>query len=273
MLSVCDQASTNANTINSLIYPNSQSTTIPQTGALLKYKVNGRNMIHCFDPSHLIKSVRNNLETKDLRHFIGDRWEKGLSTDSFFGKEQTASWNHIEDLYKKHSLSPESDLLKLTQEHIKPNKDKMRVSVAAQVFSNTTGKCMAKFIEKGILPPDFNDTTKMLYFMNDLFDSINGCEKDKRNALLGAVTSNSHHFEFWEYALSMLPKMHFVDKVTNERNNRSSVLKKFESTIRGYREVSKICFNSNIEKVDLRYFVNSFCLFSLSSINYVSLRR
>lgn len=222
-----------------------------QTGGLLEYQINDHKMIHCYDPSHLIKVVRNNFETKNLAHFIAKRWQTGDGEN--FGSLQIAAWNDLQELYELDRRSTQRRLPKLTDEHLKPEKFKMKVSYATQVFSATFGSVMFHYIEQRILPPHFTSTAQLLLYMNDLFDSINGTDRYV-DTLKSAVTPKSIHFEFWEYALSMLQNMFFVDKQTGERNNRSSVLKKFESTIRGYMEISNICFANGIAKVNIRYF-------------------
>lgn len=248
LMSVCDQSNTNASAINDLV----KSPSLQQTGCLLKYTINGKTIIHCYDPSHLIKSIRNNLETKNLEHYIGERWRKGRK-GGHNGTLQIATWNDIQALFRKDLHSTERAVPKLTEEHLRPIKQKMKVSTATQVFSNTSGSAMSRFCQKGLLPPHSTRTAKFLLFVNDLFDSINCCENDTGSVLRSPVTDDSPHFEFWNYALAELPRMSYVDKETGEPNNRSSVLKKLESTIRGYRQISKMCLDSGIEKVNIRY--------------------
>ncbi|XP_037049980.1 uncharacterized protein LOC119084205 isoform X2 [Bradysia coprophila] len=252
ILSVCDTCNVNANTVNELVYPRANQT--QQTGQLLQYKVNGHRIIHTYDPSHLIKVIRNNFEVKNVAHFISERWQPGCA--DYAGSIQIAAWDDINQLYRMDIRAVRSVLPKLTDEHLKPNKLKMKVSVATQVFSNTCGTVMLECVDNGKVPEDFATTARFILFVNDLFDSINGCDKYPVDSLKSAVTPMSIHSEFWEYALVMLENMFFVDKGTGERNNRSSVLKKFESTIRGYQDVARTCFQAGIPKLEIRYHVN-----------------
>ncbi|KAG4074956.1 hypothetical protein HA402_014535 [Bradysia odoriphaga] len=247
IMSVCDTCSTNANAVNGLVHPSATST--KQTGDLLMYKINGHQIIHCYDPSHLIKAVRNNFQTKNLAHFVAKRWE--LNDDKFDGPLQIATWDDVYELFRKDFRSPQRQLIKLTDEHLNPSKLKMKVSIATQVFSNACGTVMLEYVENGKLPEHCTSTAHLLLFMNDLFDSVNGSIKNPTGTLKSAVTPESMHFQFWDYALLMLENMFFVDKLTGERNNKSSVLKKFESTLRGYLEVAKRCFNSNITDLNI----------------------
>lgn len=183
-------------------------------------------------------------------HFIPERWPTDNKNN--IGSQQIASWDHILALYQMDSQSAQRRLPKLTDEHLAPNKLKMKVSLATQIFSNTCGTFMLRCIEQNKLPKHFADTAKLLLFFNDLLDSMNGSEEED-DTVKSAVIANSVHFDFWEYALSILPKMSFVDKFTGEINNRSSVLKKTESTVRGYKEFAKTCDKLNIAKVSIRY--------------------
>jgi hypothetical protein len=198
--------------------------------------------------------VRNNFETKNLGHFISKRWQAGDKDN--FGSLQFAAWDDLDELYRMDLRSTKRRLPKLSEEHLKPSKLKMKVSLATQVFSNTCGTVMLRYIEKGVLPKHFTSTAQLLLFMNDLFDSLNGSENHPGDSLLSAVTANSIHFEFWDYALSLLPNMFFVDKYTGERNNGSSCLLRIESTIRGYKELANKCFSMNIPKINIRYLIS-----------------
>lgn len=251
ILSVCDTCNTNAKTVNELVYPNEHRTT--QSGDLLQYKINGQLITHTYDPSHLIKVVRNNLQLKNIAHFVTVRWTPGLK--EFDESLQIATWDDIDQLYRMDLSSIRRMVPKLTEEHLKPNKLKMKVSVATQVFSNTCGTYMLDCAKGGILPKDYLSTANFVLFMNDLFDSVNGSNSNNKpdKPLKDAVKPHSLHFEFWEHALLMLGNMFFVEKTDGQRNNRSSVLQKFESTVRGYREVSNICFKEGIPKLNIRY--------------------
>lgn len=185
ILTVCDTTNTNATAVNALVSPNGPSQAkkqaARQTGALMKYTINGRQIIHCWDPSHLIKVVRNNLEVKNIAHFISKRWQSG--DEETIGQMQIATWDHLQTLFEIDNRLPQRRL-KLTDEHLKPSKYKMKVSHAAQVFSATCGNTMLEYVEKGIIKnKHFCHTAQLLLFMNDLFDSINGSEKNGDSTL------------------------------------------------------------------------------------------
>lgn len=175
-----------------------------------------------------------------------------MGETNIVGSSQTCSWDHIFELYRMDTQSTQRLLPKLSDEHLAPKKLKMKVSLATQVFSSTCGSVMLNCIQQNKQPKHFAGTAQVLLFMNDVFDSMNGSEHLNGDTLKCAVKTNSIHFSFWEYALTILSKISFITKSDGKVNNRSSVLKKLESTIRGYVEFSKICLRSGISKVSIR---------------------
>lgn len=233
-------------------------------GGLLSYKIHGITIIHCFDPPHLIKGIRNNLITKTLRHRITKRWSSSAIDpirNTKVQRPRNAKWDHVDRLYRLTLQASTKTLLKLSPEHINPNKSKMKVNVATQVFSQTCGRLMLKYADGQKLPKNYSDTGEVLLFFNDLFDSMNGSHEHEANSLKGAVTANSLHFAFWDYALKVLSEMNFYDKITGKLTNRTSVLKHFQSTIRGYVEICRKCLKLNMQGISLRCILFSFYYF------------
>lgn len=253
MMSTCDQVGINGAAIHELIDPNRPNQKF--TGELLKYCIDGVSIIHGFDLPHLIKVVRNNLYSKDLKHYISDRWNVS-STDyaiSEYDESYIASWDDVEDTYLLDLQGTERLLKKITDEHINPNKSKMKVCVATQVLSETFGKVMLNYSEKSLLPRDCTGTAQVILFFNDLFDSLNGGGPPQDGSLKGSINENSIHFSYWNYAIEMLSNMHYVDKETGKINNRSSVIFKFISTIKCFIEITKLCLNMKMKEISLRY--------------------
>lgn len=254
--SVCDQVNTNVSAINALMGSKSKTITKGKVddGQLLIYKLRDTNIIHCYDVPHLIKGTRNNLQTKYLCHSVFKRWNRSDSnstSDANKNNELIASWDDVKDVYDLNLKGSQKLLPKITPEHIDPRKLKMKVSVATQVFSQTYGKVMLHCSEKKQLPGDCSGTAHILIFFNDLFDSMNGSSTVK-NELNSPVTKSSAHFRYWEYAVNMLSKMKFIDKVTGKATYRSKNVQNWQSTIRGYCELSKICLNLGMTGVALR---------------------
>lgn len=135
---VCDQGSTNQAAINCL---KEETKNIIQNteNSYMGFLVGGKEIVCLFDPPHLLKCVRNNLLTKNISY----NWK---------GEEQVASWDDIQTLYsfdKENEIHGLRMLPKLTEAHVMPQKiKKMRVSIAAQVFSQrvaATMRLMANF--------------------------------------------------------------------------------------------------------------------------------
>lgn len=261
MLSTCDQASTNIKAINQLIdHTKKRSTTA--TGCLLTYTIGNQNIIHCWDPPHLIKGVRNNLMTKKLVHHLTKRWnvDQTVSTE-----RRLASWKHIRESYRRISKSS-IRTVKITPEHLDPVKSKMRVGLAAQIFSEKFGNTIHQLCGNRSLPQRFTDTAEVLLFFNDIFDSVNGAHTSGKNELRSSVKKDSVHFEFWRYALRMLSKMNFLDPKTGKPTKKTYVIQHFQSTIRGYMEMCKKCFELNVPEIALRYVYSQLCASTYSTI-------
>ncbi len=254
MMSVCDQVQVNASAVRQLVDPKLPSSK-PLTG-LLKYKIGTSTIIHCYDPPHIIKGIRNNLMTKYLKHRVVNRWDVNQCDLKNTKKTRArwASWDHVERFYDWSNGASVKLLEKITPEHIKPEKLKMKVNVATQIFSQTVGNMMLKYGHEKDLPKNLSDTAEILLFFNDVFDSINGSFLSGDNELKGPVTENSLHFVFWNYALKMLSDMQFIDPTNGQQTNRTSIIKKLESTILGFIEICRRCLNLNIEQIAIRYF-------------------
>lgn len=108
---------------------------------LMGFYVNQQEVVHLYDPPHLLKCVRNNL----LMHNCKFTWKR---------KEQAASWNDIETLYDLDVGDSDTKMLnKLTDAHVRKNKiKKMKVKIAAQVFSHRVSSTMRGLLKHGKLP-------------------------------------------------------------------------------------------------------------------------
>ncbi|XP_022163982.1 uncharacterized protein LOC111029326 [Myzus persicae] len=106
---------------------------------------------------------------------------------------------------------------KLTDSHIYPDRlKKMKVSVAAQVFSQRVGSIMLMLSEwAGEQEDKLNiaaaDTAKLCLFIDKLFDSVNSSSTSvlPGKELRGAVFSTSAHWKFWNEAIQILESMKF----------------------------------------------------------------
>ncbi|XP_048477777.1 uncharacterized protein LOC119693658 [Plutella xylostella] len=175
-------------------------------GEVLKndiFEINGQQIIPLFDTPHLIKGIRNNLMTKNLKCQIDE-------------KIKIAKWEHIIKLHQENPAYKGIKLIKnLTEAHVDPKKlRKMKVKMATQVFSKTVGTNMGYLADKGILPIECKDTADILLFFDELFDSLNGSYDNSKKRcgkiLLKAVTPKSEHSKVWARAKKVLKTMKFV---------------------------------------------------------------
>lgn len=138
---VSDQGKTNVAAINNLLkITNQKIVSAGEVNTYVGYVVNNVEVLHIYDPPHLLKCVRNNLLTKDVT-FLKD------------GKKYRASWSYIVNLYeldKKNELLELRALPKLTDMHIYADKmKKMKVSSAAQIFSQRVASTMKLMCNHG----------------------------------------------------------------------------------------------------------------------------
>lgn len=132
LATVCDQGTTNVSAINELI----EERRVDYIRKNLNFKhqifeVNGKEIIPIFDTPHLIKGIRNNLITKNLKCIIED-------------EVKIAKWDHLIKLHEENPSYKGIRLIKnLTEAHIDPKKiPKMKVKMATQIFSQTVATSM-----------------------------------------------------------------------------------------------------------------------------------
>ena len=171
--SICDQGATNSAAINYLLKAtNDHCVRSNVDNNYQGYLIDDEEIIHLYDGPHLLKGIRNNLLNKNL-HFTQD------------GVKKVASWQHITDFYYlDQKMGNYNQCIKLTDEHIVPNKiKKMKVSKCAQVFSHTVAAALKSRAltsrdlnnsSEYYITPAASDTADVLEFFDKLFDSING---------------------------------------------------------------------------------------------------
>lgn len=133
---ICDQGASNMAAINMLLKETREvyiRTGKPYTEGF--FEMNNKKIFPLYDPPHLIKGIRNNLITKNLKY-------------QMTGKECVAKWSHIVALYNRCPGYKGVKLVpKLTSHHVVPALiPKMRVKHCTQVFSKSVGValgCMA----------------------------------------------------------------------------------------------------------------------------------
>lgn len=141
LTTVCDQRGTNSAAIKTL--KNETNGRCLQNNYENKYfgfEINNHEFIPLFDPPHLLKTIRNNLMTKDCI-FTKDN------------KIYKASWDHITRLYEfdiKNESCGLRTLPKLTEIHAITDKiKKMSVSIAAQTLSQRVAATLRLMADYG----------------------------------------------------------------------------------------------------------------------------
>lgn len=121
------------------------------------FEVDGQKVVVMYDTPHLMKSVRNNLLTKDLNY-----------------NNKIVSFDDLRKFYEIDSqrnprLAPKFDRKCL----IEGTFDKMNVSYVAHVFSATLASSMETLIELGELPQESINTSSCLRDLDTFFDTFN----------------------------------------------------------------------------------------------------
>lgn len=216
LASICDQGSTNLSAMRQLSIESGH-------GSDFIYKVNGREVIHLFDPPHLLKGVRNALLTKDIH----------------FGNK-IAKWSDILQFYQLDGITPDGKICpKLTDQHVNPEgSNKMKVRLATQVFSRSVYAGLTFATTCGALNAE--GTAEFVIFMDKLFNSLNGTLKSSK-PLNGPVTQKSQHGAFWAEAKLFLNKLSF--KKDGRDISPPPSVKNFIATIRNVQALWKIMIN------------------------------
>lgn len=168
-----------------------------------------------------------------------------------------ASWDVIRHAHQLDDVNPDFKILpKITDGHvIKEKMNKMKVSVAAQIFSRSMAAVLRSYARLGAdLGPEKSKavhTSDFLLFMDKLFDSVNGVSLQplKGKTLRTAVTKTSGHHEFWVNAIQVLKTM----VVLKPKGVVIPSIKNWIHTIQGYRYLwSKL--NEDIGILSIRNF-------------------
>lgn len=126
-----------------------------------KFEVDGEDVMVMFDPPHILKSIRNNLFSKNL---------------VFDGK--LVSFKHIRSLYNLDVENVPRLAPKFKRKSLLENPfDKMNVAAVTSVFSNTSSIAMTTYIETRHLPPEAAPTAEFMKEMDSFFDCYNSSDK------------------------------------------------------------------------------------------------
>lgn len=240
---VCDQGSSNVAAINQLEeqyrrFKAKKGLANDSTQIMLS----GMKIIPIFDPPHLLKCLRNNLLNKHL---------EVEPSEQVVGERHFAKWSHLELLHDL-DLYAETDnqrLWRMTKSHVdRRSIKKMKVKYAAQVFSRTCATFLAMAARYGCMtsagnrmPKEALHTSKLLVFINDLFDSVNGSSNvgERITDLRSTVTLTSKHRLFWADAQKKLQKMRFVNMDSLRPVRTIPCLANWNRTLDGFQRIWK----------------------------------
>lgn len=164
---VCDQGATNVSAMKQLGF----------TVEAPKIRIDGlqRDIHVIFDVPHLMKSVRNNLQSHDIS--IG---------------EKIISWKHIDAFYRIDKGHPIRLAPRLTDKHFDMSRAfKMKVRPAVQVMSHSVAAGMSIRIVTKELPPEAASTAEFIQQMDCLFDMLNSRKLNADKEARCAVTHDS----------------------------------------------------------------------------------
>jgi len=119
---VSDQGATNVAAINLLMKEaQNQKRLKPNLEIYEGYFIKEHQLLHVYNPPHLLKSIRNNLLTKNV-------------TFTWRGERQMAKWDYFVNTYEDLEIR---NLPKITEAHVYHDKmKKMKVSLASQNFQS-----------------------------------------------------------------------------------------------------------------------------------------
>jgi len=144
---------------------NQKSSINNEENRIIGFNIKSIEIVPVYDVPHLTNSIRNNMLDKDV-------------VFTWNGKEHYASWDHIIELYNIDKDNENYELRalpKLTENHVYPQKNKMKVCYATQVFSQrvaATMKLLSRPMYKNDKLMNSEGTVELLLFMEKTFDSV-----------------------------------------------------------------------------------------------------
>lgn len=162
------------------------------------FTVNGKEIVYLFDPPHLLKSTRNMFFK---HHFsIDDELTDNKYIIQFYNEDSKLNLR----------LAP-----KLTHAHINPGPfEKMRVYLAAQVFSESVAAGMNTHLELGKLPLESKCTINVIDKIDKLFDIFNSCKVPNSKSFRRPFKNTSMQIEHLSMMLSFFKKLKVISKIS-----------------------------------------------------------
>ena len=183
----------------------------------------GRKIFYLVDSPHIIKAIRNNLISYNF-HFNG----------------KTASWDDIKYIFEHDQQQTFRCCPKLTKQHLHPNGfQKMKVSLATQIFSQTVASALSTYIALGALPPSAIGTAELVSNLDNIFDCLNSSCLNSPKQYRKPISTNSAHHKFIEEMLQFISQIRVKDKNGKDVTSQLWCLKALKQTLNGIMEIWK----------------------------------
>jgi len=160
------------------------------------FQVDHKQIIYIFDPPHLLKSTRNMF----FKH-------------NFIVNNDVLDKKHIDTFYNHDSKCNVRMAPKLTYAHVHPGPfEKMKVRLAAQIFSHSVAAGMSVALNQGILPTTSKCTIHFINFMDRLFDIFNSSDTPNRKIYNNPFKNEKHQIDHLIIMEEMFKKMKVIRK-------------------------------------------------------------
>ena len=181
-----------------------------------------------FDACHMLKLLRNTIA------------EKGILTDN---NNSEIRWQYVKDLYELQDKEGLHAANKLKRNHIEWYQQKMKVSLAAQVFSRSVASAL-EFVSKDLALPQFADasaTVEFIRIVDRLFDTLSSKSFHAKEFKTVLRASNQHFWRpFLIYAKEYLLQLK-IGKVFLHSSPRKTAVLGFAATITSILGIFDAC--------------------------------
>lgn len=184
--------------------------------------VNKRPIHIIFDPSHMLKLVRNTLGNRETL---------------YDNKNHKIEWKYIVELEKVSRGSIFGHAHKITQRHIQWKSRAMHVRTAAETLSNSTADAVEFLMKNNVKKfSSASETIRFIRTINDTFDIMNTMRvnNNEQNPFKNAISSENvaKVFEFFEYAKSYLMSLEII--IPESRKRQKLIDSKVRTGFRGF---------------------------------------
>lgn len=223
------------------------------------FLIDQHSVIPLDDVPHLIKSIRNNLLSKNLKYI-----------DPNDKKEKIIKWEYFIKLYQSDTSYGELKILrKFTEEHVIHYKiNKIKVKLATKLFSHSVTVSVKHICDAGKLDPECRVLIPFELFIDKLFDSSNSNTQSRY--IHKSVLEETDPAKVWKFLKSLgVSKIketvpfdsvdlnglnnHFTNSCTIDRTTKSNtiahlstVLTPFEFSPFNFCQLSKCGVKENV---------------------------